>query len=102
MRNADAITVLTLAGDSEARKQAGAQAEKLAANLARHGLQAKVEAVETSGRSATDDIKARLDSDGADLLVMGCYGHSRLRELVFGGVTRDMLGNITVPTLLSH
>jgi len=102
MRDADAITVLTLSGDAEARKRAGAEGEKLAASLSRHGLQAKVDAVETSGRSASDDIKARLDADGADLLVMGCYGHSRLRELVFGGVTRDMLGNITVPTLLSH
>jgi nucleotide-binding universal stress UspA family protein len=39
---------------------------------------------------------------GADLLVMGAYGHSRMRELVFGGVTRHIVRHMTVPTLLSH
>jgi len=44
----------------------------------------------------------RLNEDGADLMVMGCYGHSRFRELVFGGMSRDMLGAVKVPTLMSH
>jgi nucleotide-binding universal stress UspA family protein len=39
---------------------------------------------------------------GADLLVAGGYGHSRLREAVFGGVTRDLLRQMTIPVLFSH
>ena len=102
MKDADAITILTLAGNADARREAEEHAGKLAANLGRHGLKAKVEAVDTGSRSASDTIMARLEDDGADMLVMGCYGHSRFRELVFGGVTRDMLAGVKVPTLMSH
>jgi len=102
MKDAEAITILTLASDADARRAAEEQAEKLAANLERHGLHAKVEAVETGHASASDYLSSRLDGDGADLMIMGCYGHSRLRELVFGGVTRDMLGGVKVPTVMSH
>jgi nucleotide-binding universal stress UspA family protein len=43
-----------------------------------------------------------LTDDGSDLLVMGAYGHSRLREFVFGGATQHILSHMTVPVLLSH
>jgi nucleotide-binding universal stress UspA family protein len=39
---------------------------------------------------------------GADMIVMGAYGHSRLREMVLGGVSREMLQTMTVPVLMSH
>jgi nucleotide-binding universal stress UspA family protein len=39
---------------------------------------------------------------GADLLVMGCYGHARLRELVFGGASRHVLSHMPIPVLISH
>ena len=42
---------------------------------------------------------ARLD---ADLLIMGAYGHSRLREMILGGVTRDILRNMNIPVLMAH
>jgi nucleotide-binding universal stress UspA family protein len=48
------------------------------------------------------DILARVEADKADLLVLGAYGHSRFREMVFGGVTRYIARHITVPTLFSH
>jgi len=102
VKDADAVTVLTLASGDEARQEAETQARKLAANLDRHGVQAKVEAVDIGNNTASDYLTSRLAQDGADLLVMGCYGHSRLRELVFGGVTRNILGEVTVPTLMSH
>jgi nucleotide-binding universal stress UspA family protein len=47
-------------------------------------------------------IRAHAAEQSADLIVMGCYGHSRLREFILGGVTRDMLGSTHVPTLMSH
>ncbi len=102
LKDAEAVTVLTLAGNSDDRREAEEQAGRLAANLERHGLQAKVEAVDIGNASASDYLRSRLEEDGADLMVMGCYGHSRFRELVFGGVTRDILGGIKVPTVMSH
>jgi len=102
MKDADAITILSLAESADVRREAEGHAGKLAANLARHGLRAKVEAVETGHASASDYLMERLKQDGADLLVMGCYGHSRFRELVFGGVSRTVLGGVEVPTLMSH
>jgi nucleotide-binding universal stress UspA family protein len=39
---------------------------------------------------------------GADLIVMGAYGHSRVREMLFGGATRSVLRSMTVPVLMSH
>jgi nucleotide-binding universal stress UspA family protein len=102
MSEAAAVTVLTIAGDEDARKQAESDAGKLAANLKRHGIDAKVDAVAAGHSSASDYLMERVNADGADLLVMGCYGHSRFRELVFGGVTRRILGSVKVPTLMSH
>jgi nucleotide-binding universal stress UspA family protein len=49
-----------------------------------------------------DTILSRLADLGSDLLVMGAYGHSRLREVVLGGVTRTLLESMTVPVLMSH
>jgi nucleotide-binding universal stress UspA family protein len=52
--------------------------------------------------SVGDDILSRLSDLDADLLVMGAYGHSRMREMVFGGATRTIAQHMTVPTLFSH
>jgi nucleotide-binding universal stress UspA family protein len=75
----------------------------LAAYLARHGV--RVEASETFAGAdigVGDALLARVSDHGADLVVMGAYGHSRLRELVLGGVTQTLLGHMTAPVLLSH
>jgi len=102
MKDAEAITILTLASGADARRDGEEHAARLAANLGRHGLHAKLEAVDIANQSASDYLRMRLNEDGADLMVMGCYGHSRFRELVFGGMSRDMLGAVKVPTLMSH
>jgi len=99
---ATAVTVLSVAGDEDARKEAEESAGKLTASLKRHGIEAKVDVVAAPHTSASDYLIQRLNQDGADLLVMGCYGHSRFRELVFGGVTRTILAGVNVPTLMSH
>ncbi|WP_085123293.1 universal stress protein [Tistlia consotensis] len=52
--------------------------------------------------SEGDALLAALSDEAIDLLVMGAYGHSRLRELVLGGVTRELLGHMTAPVLMSH
>ena len=75
----------------------------IAAHLARHGL--KVTAARTATDRSIADADALLSyaSDlGADLLVVGGYGHSRARELVLGGVSRALLQHMTLPLLMSH
>jgi nucleotide-binding universal stress UspA family protein len=74
----------------------------IARHLARHGLKVDV------AKAAADDVSDstlllnHASDMGADLLVMGAYGHSRLREFILGGVTRSLLREMTVPVLLSH
>jgi nucleotide-binding universal stress UspA family protein len=74
----------------------------LALHLARHGVRAEA----SSLKSEDVDVGALLLSQaadlGADMIVMGAYGHSRLRELALGGATREILRSMTVPVLLSH
>jgi nucleotide-binding universal stress UspA family protein len=74
----------------------------IAASLARHGVKATAMHSQPGNKSVCDEILARLADVDGDLLVMGAYGHSRFRELVFGGVTRHMARHMTVPTLFSH
>lgn len=74
----------------------------IANHLARHGIKATAKR-STARKIDFGDVLLNYVSDsGADLVVMGAYGHSRLRELVLGGVTRHMLEHMTVPVLLSH
>ena len=74
----------------------------IAAALARHGIKPTIRTSIASDISVGDEILNRLADLDADLLVMGAYGHSRMRELVFGGTTRRIARHMTVPTLFSH
>jgi nucleotide-binding universal stress UspA family protein len=74
----------------------------IAKHLARHGVRAEVTAVTGADIEVGDMILSRIVDLGADLLVMGAYGHSRLREFAFGGVTRHLLQHMTVPVLMAH
>jgi nucleotide-binding universal stress UspA family protein len=74
----------------------------IAAALARHGIKPSVRTSVLGDIGVGDEILSRLSDLDADLLVMGAYGHSRMRELVFGGVTRHIARHMTVPTLFSH
>jgi nucleotide-binding universal stress UspA family protein len=74
----------------------------IAASLSRHGIKPTVQTSVAADISIGNDILSRLSDLNADLLVMGAYGHSRMHELVFGGVTRHIFRHMTVPTLFSH
>jgi nucleotide-binding universal stress UspA family protein len=78
---------------------AGAGLDDAALMLQRHGVQVEPERVAGSDGDAGDVLLARAATDGTELLVMGAYGHTRLRELVFGGATRDVLRKATLPVL---
>lgn len=69
--------------------------------LQRHGVQAVAEQHVTEIQMS-DALLSRVSDLGADLIVMGGYGHSRLREMVLGGVTREVLSNMTVPVLIAR
>jgi nucleotide-binding universal stress UspA family protein len=79
-----------------------ADAHNLVIHLARHGLNAKKLVVREDILAVSDTVLAQVAALDADLLVMGAYGHSRLREMILGGVTRDVLRNMNVPVLMSH
>jgi nucleotide-binding universal stress UspA family protein len=70
-------------------------------HLARHGLKAAVKQI-TADVDVASTILSHAADSSADFIVMGGYGHSRLREFILGGVTRGILGAMTVPVLMSH
>lgn len=80
-------------------EEAGAD---IGAYLARHGVRVKVANIVGAQIDAGDELLAAARDASMDLIVMGAYGHSRLAELVLGGVTRTMLSSTTVPVLMSH
>jgi nucleotide-binding universal stress UspA family protein len=75
---------------------------ELAAALSRHGVKVTTEGLPTDDIGVGEALLSHASDLGADLLVMGAYGHSRTREYVFGGATRTIFGSMTVPVLMSH
>ena len=71
-------------------------------HLARHGINATCESIQAQDLDVGSMLLSRAADDDVDLLVMGAYGRSRLRELVLGGATLHILRQMTVPVLLSH
>jgi nucleotide-binding universal stress UspA family protein len=85
------------------RTQAGSfLGADLALSLSRHGVAASAGTVAGDGMTAGQALLVHVADLGADLLVIGAYGHTRLREFVFGGTTRYILQSMTVPVLMSH
>lgn len=101
LREAESIWAISINAQDETDGKPGPAAE-LVKHLADHGLKAEAQILKSSDISAADLLLSRLADLGADSLVMGCYGHSRMREIVLGGMTRDILRHMTVPVLLSH
>jgi nucleotide-binding universal stress UspA family protein len=97
-----ATTVAVLSIDPERDTGERMPSADIALHLARHGVTA--EGMSTIGLdiSVGDLLLNRAYDLGADLIVMGAYGHSRLREIVLGGATRHILQHMTVPVLMSH
>ena len=74
----------------------------MVAAFARHGVTIALRRLAREAGGVGDTLLAAAADAGADMLVMGAYGHSRFREFVFGGATRHVLRHMTMPTLLSH
>jgi nucleotide-binding universal stress UspA family protein len=96
-KNVDVITIAT-----DAHKNAEASGTDIGKHLTRHGLNVQVKRIAAGNQRVSGAILSYAANSGADLLVMGGYGHSRLREFILGGTTRGVLKAMTVPTLMSH
>jgi nucleotide-binding universal stress UspA family protein len=74
----------------------------LGQHLARHGQKVTVKRITAPDIDVSSAILSYAADSNADMIMMGGYGHSRLREFILGGVTRSILESMTVPTLMSH
>ncbi len=106
---ADAMPLLELARrvevvivGNERGKQDEVEGADMGRHLARHGLNLEVKRITRGEIDIANTLLSHAADSGTDLVVMGGYGHSRLREFVLGGVTHSMLRSMTVPVLMSH
>ncbi|CAN7331151.1 universal stress protein [Aminobacter sp. LjRoot7] len=93
------VLVDPVEGESHQGAEPGAD---VATYLARHGAKVTVERLPSSGKSVAEVLKRHAADMSADLVVMGAYGHSRLREKLFGGVTKSILNDLSMPVLMAH
>jgi nucleotide-binding universal stress UspA family protein len=99
---ADAVTVLAVDPQPGPDGHGDLPGADIALHLARHGVKAQVERTVSADVPIGELLLSRAADLGADLLVMGAYGHSRARELLLGGATRSILASMTIPVLMSH
>jgi nucleotide-binding universal stress UspA family protein len=97
----EVLVVEAIPGGGE-REPALRRAGDVAALVARHGATARGEVLELRSQAVAGELLLAAERHGADLIVAGGYGHARLREWAFGGVTRDLLAHCPICCLLSH
>lgn len=98
LTQADRVIVLTVEGGTVP----GPSGEQLTQHLARNGVSAQAKTVSAEGGKAGEAILAEAVAAGVDLLIKGAYTHSRLRQMIFGGATRHILSNATMPVFMAH
>ncbi|RXH29375.1 universal stress protein UspA [Bradyrhizobium nanningense] len=99
LSRADAVVAISI---NESEVPAEAATQKLVQRLGRTGLTTSLIELTAEHSEIQPSILSLAADEDLDMLVMGAYGHSRLREGVLGGVTREMLKTMTVPVLMSH
>ena len=100
LAKAKAIDVVIVA--SERPKSDELPGADIGQHLARHGLKVEVKRIVATDTNVADTLLSHAADTAADFMVMGGYGHSRLREFVLGGATRGILSSMTIPVLMSH
>lgn len=96
---ANHVDVVCVDPDDSAGRDPGAD---IAAHLAHHGVKAEAHRLSRGSLTTADTLISATSDMSSDLLVMGAYGHARLTQIVFGGVTRNVLRQMPIPVLLSH
>lgn len=99
---ADAVELLVVDHERRAGSHGQEPGADIARHLARHGARVEVRRLSSGGEEVGRLLLSQAAAFGADLLVMGAYGHSHLREWVFGGVTRTVLHEGGLPVLMSR
>ena len=102
LKTAKKVTILAVNPKQGGDGHGDVPSADIALHLARHGVKAEAAHTIAKDISEGDAILSYAADTGVDLIVSGGYGHSRAREMVFGGVTRTLLEEMTVPMLLSH
>lgn len=102
LETADQVSILAIDPLRQGHMHEGAQTLKLLAHLGSHGIHAERKEVAVVDKAVTTALLEHAAAAGADLLVMGAYGHSRIWEFMVGGTTQDLLEQMTVPVLMSR
>jgi nucleotide-binding universal stress UspA family protein len=102
LTTADTVTVLTIDPREGPHAHGELPGADISLHLARHGVKVEIERTVSADLPVGEVLLSRVADLGADLLVMGAYGHSRARELLLGGATRSLLRSMTLPVLMSH
>ena len=100
LKMAEKVCVLSINPQSKGLGDAPGAAISL--HLARYGINVEADHVVSDDVSSADMLLSRAADGGADMIVMGAYGHARWREIVLGGFTQHMLAHMTVPVLMSN
>ena len=102
LKRSTSVDLVTVGKSGDAKDAVRSGGGEMASILSRHGVNAEVVMVERFDVSAGDALLKYVAEQHGDLLVMGCYGHSRLRERLFGGATQHVMKNMIEPVLMSH
>ena len=102
LTTAEIVSILTIDPREGRRAHGELPGADISLHLARHGVKAEIERTVSADLPVGEVLLSRAADLGADLLVMGAYGHSRARELLLGGATRSLLRSMTLPVLMSH
>lgn len=102
LKHADEVHLTLVDPNSAYYGNGGEPGADIAAFLSRHGVDVVIEQVASGGRPTEDLLRQHVTEIGCDMIVMGSYGHSRLRERIFGGVTAAILDDCPVPVLMAR
>jgi nucleotide-binding universal stress UspA family protein len=99
LKRAKTVDVVVVSESGNSDEMPGAD---LAHHLARHDVKVEIKQIVAPDADAANVLLSHAADTSATFMVMGGYGHSRLREFILGGVTRTILDSMTIPTLMSH
>ena len=102
LKSAEQVKVLALTATGGIGSHGDLPGSDIAGHLARHGVRADAEHGVVRDIEVGPALLSAAADFGADLLVMGAYGRARMRELILGGVSREILRTMTVPVFMSH
>lgn len=102
LKKAEKVRVVRIDPQKDPALRGSVAGADLAETFARHGIKAEAQGYPTDGLDEGQALMRCAEDNGAGLIVMGAYGHSRLAEFIFGGATRFVLNRMTRPVLMSH